>query len=99
MVDDINDVGLASGCGLRILIRRKASVLFRELLGRTGRCDYISACEGGGHAIRESAEMLLGLMGLFEETVESRCANDREYRQYFDARQAVVVGEHRANPR
>jgi 3-deoxy-D-manno-octulosonate 8-phosphate phosphatase (KDO 8-P phosphatase) len=99
MVDDINDVGLAGECGLRILIRRDASVLLRELLARTGRCEYISGCVGGAHAIRESAELLLGLMGLFEETVESRCANDRDYRKYFEARQAVAVVEHRASPR
>jgi hypothetical protein len=38
-------------------------------------------------------------MGRFEETVESRCANDRDYREYFEARQAVAVAEHRASSR
>lgn len=94
--DDINDIAMAADCGIRILVRRRASELLRDYLVRTGGCDYVTACESGGHAVREAAELLLGLSGSFERVIASRCAYDREYRRYLAARQAVELEAPRA---
>ena len=89
--DDINDLAMATDCGIRVLVRRGASVLLRSHVVARRLCDYVTASESGNHAVRETAELLLGLMGSFEEVVESRCAQDEAYRAYFDARQCVEL--------
>lgn len=89
--DDINDLAMATDCGVRVLVRRAASVLLQSHVVSRQLCDYVTASESGEHAVREVAELLLGLMGVFEEVVESRCAHDQAYRAYFDARQRVEL--------
>ena len=58
---------------------------------RNGICDYITGTEADRYAIREVAELLLGLMGSFDAVVQSRTAFDAQYAEYFSARQAVVT--------
>ena len=64
--DDINDLGMAAGCGVRVLVRRDSSPLLQEHVSRESLSDYITAAEADGHAVREAAEMLLGLMDAFD---------------------------------
>lgn len=89
--DDINDLAMASDCGIRVLVRRTASALLQAYVATRGLCDYVTASQSGNYAVREAAELLLGLMGSFEEVVESRCAHDEAYRTYFAARQRVEL--------
>ena len=89
--DDINDIAMAADCGLRVLVRRKASEMLQEYLVRAGACDYVTACAAGSHPVREAAEILMCFLGCFEDVVASRCANDAAYRAYLDARQAVAL--------
>ncbi len=89
--DDINDLGMVSGCAVRILVRRSSSALLQELAVREGLCDYLTASEADAHAVREAAEMLLGLMGVFDAVVQSRTAVDDDYSRYFAARQAIAT--------
>lgn len=89
--DDINDIAMARDCGIRILVRRKASELLLRYLVETDACDYVTASESGQYALREATELLLGLSGSFEEVVASRCAYDEDYRAYFEARQSVTL--------
>lgn len=85
--DDINDLGMAEECGVRCLVRRGAAPLLREYVVRHGLCEYVTANDVSGNAVREVAEMLLGQMGVYDEVVSSRAAFDAEYRAFFDARQ------------
>ena len=89
--DDINDIPMAVGCGLRILVRRDASELLREYLCRSATCDYVTASRSGDFAVREATELMLGLSCLFDEVVESRVEFDAQYQAYFAARQAVEL--------
>jgi 3-deoxy-D-manno-octulosonate 8-phosphate phosphatase (KDO 8-P phosphatase) len=91
LFDDINDIAMAADCGLRILVRRNASVLLRDYLVGARGCDYVTACESGHFAVREAAELMLGLTGRFEQVLASRCANDEAYRAYLEMRQAVPL--------
>ncbi len=91
LFDDINDIGMASRCGVRILVRRDASDLLRDYLCRGAICDYVTASRSGDYAVREATELMLGLSCLFDETVESRVAFDAQYQTYFAARQAVEL--------
>jgi 3-deoxy-D-manno-octulosonate 8-phosphate phosphatase (KDO 8-P phosphatase) len=89
LFDDVNDLGMAFGCGIRVLVRRDASPLLHDYVARQGLCDYITAHPPERHAVREVCELLLGLLASFDAVVASRVAWDDEYTRYFEARQKV----------
>ncbi|HEY5622307.1 MAG TPA: phosphatase [Gammaproteobacteria bacterium] len=89
LFDDINDLGMAAKCGARFLVRRAASPLLQDFVARNDYCDYITAVQGDGFAVRECTELMLGLMGAFDDVVHSRAAHDADYSRYFAARQAI----------
>lgn len=86
--DDINDLGMAAMCGLRYLVRRAASPLLMRYVVDRELCDYISANDATQHAVRELCELSLGLLGMFDQVVDSRATYDASYQQYFSERQA-----------
>jgi 3-deoxy-D-manno-octulosonate 8-phosphate phosphatase (KDO 8-P phosphatase) len=53
-------------------------------------CDYASGSSADNCAVREVSELILGLLGRFEEVVASRTAFDSSYRDYFDRRQGIT---------
>jgi len=87
--DDINDLPMAEVCGLRFRVRRDASPLFAAMADDSGFCDYVTGAESGGFAVREICELMLGLMDVYTDVVESRLAYDARYRDYFNARQSA----------
>ena len=87
--DDINDLGMVSICGLSCLVDRPASPLLRRYISDKKICDYITGNRPRNHAVREIAELFLGLMGLYETVIESRIAYDQQYQHYFSQRQAI----------
>jgi len=89
--DDVNDLGMAFACGIRVFVQRSASPLLREYVVRQGLCDYVTAHSSERHAVREVCELLLGLLGAFDAVVASRVAWDASYAAYFAARQAVAT--------
>lgn len=89
MFDDVNDLGMAARCGLRVLVRRNGSPLLREYAVRHGLVDYVTGAHAHEHAVREAAELVLGVTNAFDAVVRSRVAWDADYAAYFDARQSV----------
>jgi 3-deoxy-D-manno-octulosonate 8-phosphate phosphatase (KDO 8-P phosphatase) len=89
--DDVNDLGMAFACGIRVFVQRSASPLLREYVVRQGLCDYVTAHSPERHAVREVCELLLGLLGAFEAVVASRVAWDTSYAEYFAKRQALAT--------
>ena len=89
--DDINDLPVAAACLLRVLVRRAASPLLRALAIEKKLCDYVTAQDGSNHAVRETCELMLGLMGEFDAVVASRTAVDDDYQLYFGQRQSVTT--------
>jgi 3-deoxy-D-manno-octulosonate 8-phosphate phosphatase (KDO 8-P phosphatase) len=87
--DDINDLGMAELCGVRLLVRRDASPLLREYATQHSLCDYVTG--SAEYAVREVCELVLGLLGAHDDVVQSRVAYDEEYQRYFQARQAVTT--------
>ncbi len=90
--DDINDLPMADLCGLRLMVRRSASPLLADYVARRSLCDYISGADSGSYAVREICELLLGLLGSYDQVLDSRVAYDDDYRTYLQLRQAVVTG-------
>jgi len=91
LFDDVNDLGMAFACGIRVFVQRSASPLLRDYVVRQGLCDYVTAHPPERHAVREVCELMLGLLGAFDAVVASRVAWDREYAAYFAARQALTT--------
>jgi 3-deoxy-D-manno-octulosonate 8-phosphate phosphatase (KDO 8-P phosphatase) len=89
--DDVNDLGMAFACGIRVFVQRSASPLLRDYVVRQGLCDYVTAHSPERHAVREVCELLLGLLGSFDAVVASRVGWDRDYAAYFAARQALAT--------
>ncbi len=86
--DDINDLGMAALCGVRLMVKRDSSPLLASYAARQGACDYLAG--SASYAVREVCELLLGLLGAYDEVVSSRVAVDEDYERYFEARQAVT---------
>ncbi|MCU0284924.1 MAG: phosphatase [Acidobacteria bacterium] len=84
--DDINDLSMAKHCGLRVQIRRPAGPLFMEYTKKHKLCDYITGNPAQAHAIREFCELFLGVLGNFQEVIESRTAFDENYQKYWKQR-------------
>src|SRR5262249_17524598 len=91
LFDDVNDLGMAFGCGVRVLVRRDASPLLHDYVARQGLCDYITAHPADRYAVREVCELLLGLLGSFDAVVASRVPTDPVYLGYLAARQSVTT--------
>jgi 3-deoxy-D-manno-octulosonate 8-phosphate phosphatase (KDO 8-P phosphatase) len=89
MFDDVNDLGMAFACGVRVLVKRTASPLLHDYVTRQKLCDYITGHTSSTHAVREVCELVLGLLGSFDAVVASRVAWDADYARYFAERQAV----------
>jgi 3-deoxy-D-manno-octulosonate 8-phosphate phosphatase (KDO 8-P phosphatase) len=87
--DDVNDLGMAFGCGIRVLVNRDASPLLRDYVVRQDLCDYVTGHSSDRYAVREVCELMLGLLGVFDAVVTSRVAWDDDYSRYFSERQAI----------
>jgi len=84
--DDILDLPLASECGVRFLVNRNASPLFKQYVLKNNYCDYITGQQGGNYAIREISELILGLTGNFNEVVRERIKYGDIYIKYIQQR-------------
>ncbi|MGB0521872.1 MAG: phosphatase [Flammeovirgaceae bacterium] len=87
--DDVLDLSVAKQCGLRFLVNREGSPLFKNYVTQQGWCDYISANNGEHYAIREITELLMALMGVYDEVIQKRMAYQGDYAEYLAERQAV----------
>lgn len=89
--DDVNDLGMAAQCGLRLMVNRKASSLLQQYAINHDCCDYITASCGSAHAVREVMEFMLGFIGQFDAVIDSRTRYDATYQDYFEQRQRVMT--------
>jgi 3-deoxy-D-manno-octulosonate 8-phosphate phosphatase (KDO 8-P phosphatase) len=86
LFDDVLDLGVAEQCGLRILVRNGGAPLLAQHAEHEGLCEYVTGREGGSHAVRETAELLLGLTGEYRRVVTERASHSDLYRLYLDQR-------------
>ncbi|MFN8211637.1 MAG: hypothetical protein U0T33_11825 [Bacteroidales bacterium] len=89
--DDVIDIEIARACGLSIYIGRQSNPLFRDYVIRDGCYHYITGSSGETHAIREITELLIGLNGNFDETIENRVSFSPLYEKYLYARDQVIT--------
>lgn len=87
--DDALDLSVAEVAGVRILMHRNANPLFTDYVIKNGLADYITGSQSGKFAVREACELLLGLLGKFDEVMNERLNYHPVYDQYYKQRQAV----------
>lgn len=89
--DDVLDIEVARLCGARIMIGRPASPLLKKYATGSSVADYITACDGGRHGLREGCELVVGLLGLFDDVIKNRSTFSENYTAYLAERQGVTT--------
>ena len=92
--DDIHDLSLAKQTGCRILVPNTGARMFVKYCREHKLCDYISKNSGSSYALREISEVVLGLLGLYTQTVEQRIEFSGIYNDYFQMRNLVNTEIH-----
>ena len=87
--DDILDLEVARQCNARIMIGRSSTLLLRDFAKKHSIADYITAHDGGRHGLREGCELVVGLLGQYEEVVKNRMVFSEEYQRYLAERKKV----------
>ena len=86
MFDDVLDFSMAAHCGLRVMVGRKSNPLLTDFAIEHKLVDYITANDGGNHAVRETVELLTGLSGRYEDTISQRMELSDSYQKYLKLR-------------
>lgn len=82
--DDIIDLNLAKTVGLSFCIGRLANPLFMTYVEENRLADYITASQGNEHGVREVCELLVGLYGNYQASIEGILLGDDSYKQHKD---------------
>lgn len=97
LFDDILDIPIAINCGLRFMINREGSPLFRNFVLKNSCADYISGQTGGHFAVREISELVLGLSDQFEKALKERIEFSPLYAEYLGQRKLIALNQFRLN--
>lgn len=90
LFDDINDLEMAQACGVRCLMARAASPMFRRYVVGRGLADYVTGCGPHRHGVREFCELVLAALGCYEQVIAARMTWNALYQDYFTQRQAIL---------
>jgi 3-deoxy-D-manno-octulosonate 8-phosphate phosphatase (KDO 8-P phosphatase) len=88
-MDDVLDVSAADLVGTSFLVRRSASPLFEMYVRDNELVDYITANTGNRNAVREICELVMGLLGKYNEVIEARLKFDEAYEEYTEYRDKI----------
>ncbi len=89
--DDVLDIEVAKLSGLSFFVGRKSNPLLLDYIRRNKICNYISAFSGENHAIREICELIIGLSGDYDRTLELRIQFNGEYEEYLNKRNVIAT--------
>ena len=84
--DDVLDFSVAAEAGLRFMVSRECNPLLMDYARKNGLADYLTANSGNDHAVREVAELMIGMNGNYDETISNRVQYSDKYRQYLHSR-------------
>lgn len=89
VMDDVLDLSAANQAGLSFLVGRKSSPLFLKYIQDKDLVDYISFQRGDLNAVRELCELMMGLTGNYEDTIEQRVSYSDEYQLFVEERDEI----------
>lgn len=87
--DDVLDFDVAKKVGVRIMVSRPANPLLIKYAESNPVMDYLTANDGNNHALREAIELLIGLTGKYDETLNDRIAYNDTYREFITLRNSL----------
>jgi 3-deoxy-D-manno-octulosonate 8-phosphate phosphatase (KDO 8-P phosphatase) len=87
--DDALDLSIAKACGVRVMVRHGGNPLFEKYVIDNQLVDYITGSLGGQFAVREGAELLLGLNNQHDAAITKRLEFRPDYEQYLSKRQQI----------
>lgn len=87
--DDILDIGVAKEVGVSLFIHRSGSPLTTNYVVLNGICDYVTGNAGGDFAVREVCELLIGMNGDMNKTIETRIRFKGDYENYLADRSHI----------
>ena len=80
---------MAKECGVRVLVKRDSSKMLQRYCIENRICDIITANDGGNHAVREISELIIALLGKWNQVVDERVRFDNLYKPYITQRQEI----------
>jgi 3-deoxy-D-manno-octulosonate 8-phosphate phosphatase (KDO 8-P phosphatase) len=89
--DDVLDLNVAAIAGLRCMINREATPMFKKYVIQNQLVDYITKYTGGEYGVREVSDLLMALSGSYNETVTHRMNYSEIYADYLKLRNANEV--------
>lgn len=87
--DDVLDLEVARQCGIRIMMGRNSNPMLTQFVKEENLADYITAHDGGNHGLREGAELLMGMLDMYEDVVRNRMTYSWDYQEYLSARKKI----------
>jgi 3-deoxy-D-manno-octulosonate 8-phosphate phosphatase (KDO 8-P phosphatase) len=87
--DDVLDLDVARQCGIRIMMGRSSNPMLSHFVKENNLADYITAHDGGHHGLREGTELLMGLLGLYDDVVMNRMTYSGDYQEYLSLRKKI----------
>ncbi len=87
--DDILDIEVAKQVGVSLLINRSGSPLTTDYLISNNICDYVTGNTGGNFAVREACELLIGINGDINKTIDTRIQFKGDYEKYLSERNLI----------
>ena len=87
--DDILDIGVAAKAGLSFLVDHPGSPLTKDFIISNGICDYVTGNTGGGEAVREVCELLIGTTGDMHRTIDTRIRFKGDYEKYLKEKSCI----------
>lgn len=93
--DDVLDLNVSEIVGLRMMIGRDATPIFKNYVVDNNLADYITHNPGDKYAVREISELLISSTGMYNDTITHRKNNSNEYAAYLKLRnspEVVLIG-------
>lgn len=87
--DDVLDLGLAEQVGFRVFMGNGHSSAFSAFVQKKKLWDLIPARSGKDHGLRESCDLMLTALGIYDNVVEDRLNYTDVYSEYWKKRQSI----------
>lgn len=87
--DDVLDLEVARQCGARVMIARRSTPMLTTFVKTNGMVDYLTGCSGGDHGLREGCELVIALLGLYDQVIGERMVYSSDYQLYLGERQEI----------
>ena len=87
--DDILDLGAARRTGLSFLVNHPGNPLTSRYVASNKICDYVTGNRGDSEAVREVCELMIGITGDMDKTIDARIRFEGKYEEYLTDKKKI----------